>query len=92
MHDRWHRVSIVSNVATRELEAWLGHAHLWSTRPTEPGSADEVVEFFTTTLIRLIEVVEAMSAHERINLLAKIAAPTASGGERTGGILGPFPA
>ncbi|NDU99881.1 hypothetical protein [Pseudoroseicyclus tamaricis] len=93
MHKGWHRVSIISNIETRVLEAWLGGAHLWSTLPQEPGSADEVAEFFTVTLIRLLEVVEGMSAHERMHLLARIAAScTAQDDLPPHDVLGPFPA
>ena len=93
----WHKtrseVRIVSNLATRELEAWLGGVLLWSTPPGEPGSADEVAEFFTTTLIRLLDVVEGMSAHERMDLLGMVAAPSLGEvGVPPGHLLGPFPA
>ncbi|WP_422073267.1 hypothetical protein [Tranquillimonas rosea] len=91
MHEGRRRVSIVSNLETRELEAWLGGAHLWSTVPTEPGSADEVAEFFAMTLIRLLEVVEGMSAHELMNLLAMMVTSNAATSEAsTVSVLGPF--
>lgn len=93
MHKGSHRVSIVSNIETRELEAWLGGAHLWSTSPQEPGSSDEVAEFFTVTLIRLLKVKEGMSAHERLHLLARInASSTAQDDLPPHDVLGPFPA
>lgn len=79
------------NLASRELEAWLGGAHLWSTMPNEPGSADEVAEFYVTALIRLLEVAEGMSAHERMDLFARAAAfSTAPGDEPPHSVLGPF--
>ncbi|SES21866.1 hypothetical protein SAMN04490244_107167 [Tranquillimonas rosea] len=91
MHNGRRGVSIVSNLETRELEAWLGGAHLWSTVPTEPGSADEVAGFFAMTLVRLLEVVEGMSAHERMDLLAMaVASNAASSDASTVSVLGHF--
>ncbi|WP_139196948.1 hypothetical protein [Roseivivax marinus] len=83
-------MSIVSNLATRELEAWLGSARLWSVAPEEPGSADEVAEFFTVTLIRLFAVVDGMSAHEQMELLSRVSG-TASDDIPPGDVLGAFP-
>jgi len=85
-------VSIVSNLATGDLEAWLGGAHLWSTVPTEPGSIDEVAEFFAATLIRLLEVVGEMSAHERMQLRSRALASSGSPGAKSVGLLGAYPA
>ena len=85
-------VSIVSNLATRDLEAWLGSALLWATPPTEPGSADEVAEFFTETLIRLLAVIDGMSAHQRMELCARMAEVSREPENVTAGsLLGAFP-
>jgi hypothetical protein len=93
MPDEWRSISIVSNLKSRELEAWLGGAHLSSAKPVEPGSADEVAVFCTSTLIRLFEVMGAMSAHERMSLLSQAAASTTEpDGCQRHNILGPFQA
>lgn len=88
-----HQIAITSNLRTRALEAWLGNALLWSTRATEPGSPDEAVEFFTTTLIELIQRVKGMSAHERIEFLRQaLAPPTHFMDAEDAGLFGPYPA
>lgn len=43
---------------------------LWSKSVIDPGSTDEVAEFYTLTLVRFLEVLENMSAHQRMSLLA----------------------
>ena len=93
MHMTRNVVCIVSNLGTRDLEAWLGSAHLWSTPPTDPGSADEVAEFYVETLIRLLVVVEGMSAHQRMELCARMAEVSREPENvAAGGLLGAFPA
>jgi hypothetical protein len=65
------RVSIVQDLGSRRLRAYYDHAFLWSKAPTDPGCADEVVEFYVLTLIRFLEVLETSSAHVRMELLAR---------------------
>lgn len=65
------RVSIVQDLKSRRLRAYYDHAFLWSKAPTDPGCADEVVEFYAFTLIRFLEVLETSSAHARMDLLAR---------------------
>lgn len=92
VHQTRNAVTITSNLKTQKLEAWFGGAHLWSTTPSEPGSVDEVAEFYTATLIRLLEVVEVMSAHERMQLLSKGRASAGLPGDKPVALLGAYPA
>lgn len=71
MQFRVDRVSILQDLESRRLQAYYGHAFLWSKAPTDPGCADEVVEFYVLTLIRFLEVLETSSAHVRMDLLAR---------------------
>jgi hypothetical protein len=64
-------IATIQGLETRDLEAHFGHQFLWATPSTEPGSYDEVVEFYTVTLIRLINVLKGLSAHERMQFLAR---------------------
>lgn len=65
------KIHVISDRETRQLEAYYGLAFLWSTTPTDPGSADEVVEFYTTTLIALVEMLGGLSAHDQMAFLAR---------------------
>jgi hypothetical protein len=64
-------ITIIQGLKTRHLEAYYGLNFLWATPQTEPGSCDEVAEFYTMTLIRLIDVLKGLSAHERMQFLAR---------------------
>ncbi len=85
-------IAIIQDLETRHLEAYFGHRFLWATPSTEPGSLDEVVEFYTVTLIRLLDAVKSLSAHERIAFLARSDQRNAShDGDREDGLLGQYP-
>ena len=87
-----HQIAITSNLRTRAPEAWLGNALLWSTHAIEPGSPYEVAAFFIAPLIKLIQRVEGMSAHERIEFLGQALAPTTRFADaEDAGLFGPSP-
>jgi hypothetical protein len=85
-------IAIIQDHKTRHLEAYFGCQFLWATPSTEPGSFDEVVEFYTVTLIRLLNAVKSLSAHERIAFLARSGQCKAlRNGDCTDGLLGEYP-
>ncbi|MGK7663544.1 MULTISPECIES: hypothetical protein [unclassified Marinovum] len=63
-------VSIVHTIATHRLEAYYGGVLLWSTPIEEPGSEGEATEFYTATVIALVNMWEGMSNHARMALVA----------------------
>lgn len=63
-------VSIVHTIETHHLEAYYGGALLWSTPIEEPGSVGEATEFYTATVIALVNAWDGMSNHARIALVA----------------------
>lgn len=86
------QISIVQDIETRRLEAYHGWAYLWSKAPTDPDCADEVAEFYTVTLVRFVEVLETLSAHQRLNLLASSQQHFSSQRKARGaGFLGDYP-
>lgn len=85
-------IVIIQNLKTRHLEAYYGLNFLWATPPTEPGSSDEVVEFYTTTVIRLLDVVKGLSAHGQLIFMARSRGlEPAHGGDCQSGLLGRYP-
>lgn len=65
------KIAVVQDLKTRHLEAYYGSELLWSKMPTEPGSPEEVVEFYTFTLIELLATLERLSNHQRMAFLAR---------------------
>ena len=65
-----YNVSIVHITETHRLEAYYGDALLWSTPIEEPGSVGEATEFYTATVIALVNAWEGMSNHARMDLVA----------------------
>lgn len=65
------KIAVVQDLKTRDLEAYYGKALLWTKTPTEPGSAEEVVEFYTFTLIELMTTLERFSNHQRMSFVAR---------------------
>ncbi|WP_371154131.1 hypothetical protein [Jannaschia sp. 2305UL9-9] len=58
-------VSIVHTIETHRLEAYYGGALLWSTPDEEPGAEGEATEFYTATVIALVNAWDGMSNHAR---------------------------
>lgn len=65
------RICITQSLDNRWLEACYDHAFLRSKPNTHLGSTDEGVSFYAVTLDRTVEVLEAMSAHQRMELLLR---------------------
>ncbi len=65
------KIVVVQALKTRDLEAYYGKALLWTKTAAEPGSTEEVVEFYTFTLIELLTTLERFSNHRRISFLAR---------------------
>jgi hypothetical protein len=85
-------IAIIQNLETRHFETYLGCQLLWATPSTEPVSYDEVVEFYTVTLIRLLNAVKSLSDHERIAFLARLGRRKAlRNGDSADGLLGEHP-
>tara|TARA_R100001086_G_scaffold241154_1_gene167870 strand:- start:339 stop:656 length:318 start_codon:yes stop_codon:yes gene_type:complete len=71
-------VTIVQSIASRDLEAYFGSVFLAAKTPTEPGNGDEVAEFYTVVVIGLLEMIERMSNHQRMQFLAEAGKPRLS--------------
>ncbi|MFZ3583214.1 hypothetical protein ACOI1H_13730 [Loktanella sp. DJP18] len=85
-------IAITQNLETQDLEAYYGLNFLWATPPSEPGSCDEVVEFYTMTLIRLLDVVKGLSAHGQLTFMARSRGLLpAHDGDCQDGLLGRYP-
>ncbi|GGL64285.1 hypothetical protein [Wenxinia marina] len=80
MHLSASKIAIIQDLKTRSLRAYHDQAFLWSKSPTDVGSADEVADFYTVTLIRFIEFLETSSAHQRLDLMARSHQGIYSGG------------
>jgi len=83
-------IRIVQNVESRRLEAYYECILLWSTPVSCPGSEGEATEFYTKTLIALVDAWRGMSNHAKMALLA---AKTSSEAGRTydeGPLLGDY--
>ena len=75
-------IRIVQNVESWQLETYYESILLWSTPVTCPGSEGEATEFYTKTLIALLDAWRGMSNHAKMALLA---AETSSEAGRTRG-------
>lgn len=64
------RISVFQDIESRWLNACYDGVFLWSRAVIDPGSTDEVAEIFTVTLVRFVDVLQSLSAHQRIELLA----------------------
>ncbi|MFT6532773.1 MAG: hypothetical protein ACJASC_002326 [Limimaricola cinnabarinus] len=87
-------LTVIQCIAARRLEFYCGNVFLTTIAPSEPGSADEVAEIYTTVLIDLLEVLEQGSNHQRIQILEGMkrrldfsSAPTSLGLLAVGGSL-----
>ncbi|UWR32687.1 hypothetical protein K3759_12120 [Sulfitobacter sp. W027] len=67
----FRKIILTQDLETRRLEAYYGRLLLWSKMPTEPGSPEEAVEFYTCTLIALLMGLERASNHQRMVFLAE---------------------
>ncbi|WP_089881960.1 hypothetical protein [Citreimonas salinaria] len=86
------KITVDQDLGSRKLQAYYDCAFLWSKAPIDPGCADEVAEFYTVTLIRFLEVLETLSAHQRLELLERSrGAHAPRRGDRQVAMLGEYP-
>ena len=64
------RVRIVQDIASQRLEAYFGVGLLWSAPVEEPGCIGEATDFYTTTVIALLNAWTGMSNHAKFALLS----------------------
>lgn len=86
------KIVVVQDLKTRDLEAYYGRELLWTKTPAEPGSAEEVVEFYTFTLIKLLTTLERLSSHKQMSFLARAEGMSdAESSAPLSGLLGNYP-
>jgi hypothetical protein len=68
-------VRILQEVETRQLKAYYGAALLWTTPVEQPGCKGEATEFYTATLIQLLETWSGMSNHAKLALTTSSSSP-----------------